>query len=319
MKKIITAVVGIMAAGLAYVNAQTNTSSFWDQNVSFILISQSSGGHAALSTKVLLADLIGASVTNAGTTISNISVSGVTDTNNLPGTNFPASFTNSSAYTVTAGTNTYTNGVNFTNNVVFTQTATNPFTYTFANGVTTTNGSGLLFPTEPFAGTVTATVTSTNASGAPVYTLSGGTITNGNGGVVTVTNTAFAKTARLIARQPSPSGDNLTNQDQFLVVEGVGKKATIVADVTPFFQETFGTLVDSITPNKHYLDFGLKFTGKTISFDSRGVATIITGTSKGASERKVFNSTLVGAGVGNSLPIVVTGKFNMTGGQIDTQ
>jgi hypothetical protein len=300
-----------MAAGLAYVNAQTNTNTtgaFWDQNVTFILVSQSSGGHAALSTKVLIADLIGASVTNFGSTsVTNIAT-GVTDTNNLPGTNFPASFTG----TFISGTNT--------NSVVMTQTSTNPFTYTFTNGITTTNGAGFAFPAVPVAGKVTASVTSTNTNGVPVYTLDGGVTSSTNGAIVTtVTNTAFAKTARLVARQTSPSGGNLTTQDQFLIVEGVGKKATIVADVTPFFQETFGTLVDSITPNKHFLDFTLTFTGKTITFDTRGVATITTGTVKGASQRKSFSSPLVGSGVGNGSPIVVSGKMSMTGGTLDTQ
>jgi hypothetical protein len=308
MKKIIAAVVGITAAGMTYVNAQTNTSSFWDQNVNFILVSQSSGGHAALSTKVFIQDLIGASVTNAGTTITTNIATGVTSTNLLPGTNFPASFTNS----IISGTNT--------NTVILSRSGTNPFAYTFNNGITTTNGAGFVFSQVPVSGQVTATVTSTNASGVPVYTLNGGTTTNTSGGVVTtVTNTAFSKTARLIARQPSPSGGNLTNQDQFLIVEGVGKKATIVADVTPFFQETFGTLIDSITPNHHYLDVGLKFTGATIRFESRVFAAITTGNAKGESQRKVFNGTLVGAGVGNGLPIVVAGKLNLTGGQVDTQ
>src|SRR5258705_3623004 len=99
-KSILGAVIGMIAAGVVQSSAQTN----WDQNANFILTSQSSGGHAALSSKVLIADLIGASVTNSGTIITTNVATSVTDTNLLPGTNFPAFHTN----TIVSGTNTNT-------------------------------------------------------------------------------------------------------------------------------------------------------------------------------------------------------------------
>jgi len=87
-KNIVAAVAGILTAGVTYLNAQTNTNTtggpFWVQNVSFTLQAQTTSGKRVISTKDIIADMSGITVTNAGG-----GTNGTTITNSVTVTNHP--------------------------------------------------------------------------------------------------------------------------------------------------------------------------------------------------------------------------------------
>ena len=287
----------------------------WVQNANFTLISQSSSGKATLSTKSIIAALSGATINTSG---SNT----VVTTNSVTVTNHPILALGSGDYT---NTPVFSNSVpvvftNGTSNitVLVTRTGTNPPTFTFPNTAITSSSTQTVnvftnggLPT----GTLTAVLV-TNGGGSTVFTVTGvSSSTSGTNGTITLPT--FAKNAKLIVKTPSPSGTNgLSGADGWFVREGSAKTHTDT-DVSSLFGVTPNLIIPNAKGNGFAEDYGITFNGNTITFDCRGAGTGGIGAVKGNSQRKNFNSTLVGSGANNAAPIVITGKLNLTGGAVE--
>lgn len=329
-KNIVAAVIGILTAGVTYVNAQTNTNtsggSFWVQNVSFTLQAQTPSGKRVISTKDIIADLSGSTITNASG-----GTGGITTTNSVTVTNAPIFALASGDYTNTASfTNnvviTFTNGTSTTNPVVSTRTSTNPPTFTFQNTAhtSTSNETVNVFTNGGLPlGTLTVVLVTTNNAAGPVFTVTGTSTSGGSGGSnVIITLPTFAKNAKLIVKKESPSGPatatNSTSPGAFFVRVGTAKTHTDT-DVSGAFEQSDTT---SFTTTKGkttsvFNDFNFAYKGKS-AFDARGVGKTDFGTSKGAEQRRTFQSTIGGSGSqSNASPFTVTGKYNITGGAVE--
>ena len=188
----------LLVLGAAHTKA--DTTNYWVQNVNLALTAYVQGNNqilqGSLPTKQFLSFLSG---------ITNPAVVGyprtvVPVTNNfytnltvqaaqfwllpdlaVPPENMPRSYTVTSNYVLTpdAGLTSYTNNINFTNDVVVTRTGgTNP-AYAFYNAVTvSSNKTAYLFPELP-AGYITAVWT--NPGPGAVFVLSGSVLTNSVG------------------------------------------------------------------------------------------------------------------------------------------
>src|SRR5712671_2600141 len=87
-KNIVAAVASILTAGVTYLNAQTNTNTtggpFWVQNVSFTLQAQTTSGKRVISTKDIIADMSGITVTNTGGGTNSTTVTNSVTVTNAP-------------------------------------------------------------------------------------------------------------------------------------------------------------------------------------------------------------------------------------------
>jgi len=312
----------ILAAGVAQTHAAAATGTNWDQNVTFQLTQQSSSGKKQITTKTILDDLSGTSITiiKAAPVTSTVTVT------NPPELALGATQTNYA----TAGTLSNNVALTFSNSVVTnvpiiatqTSTGTNTPTYTFQNTpITISNetqntfvSGGTNFPT----GLVTAVLVSTNGTTNGVFTFTG-TSTNLVSTNITVPH-LDSKKNKLVVRQASPSGGS-TNEDQWIVRSGAGSKATDVADVTPFFEQNQRTVVQVTKGNgtTEYSDFDFAYKGP-LRFDTRGNGTRSVAPVKGVSQRKNFNSTIVGSQTttnGVNGAYTISGKYNLTGGTLE--
>jgi len=169
--------------GVLETRAQTFTTNFWVQNVNATIVAYVQSGGSVISgtlpSKQFLTSLSGVTnLTDVRQTITNFTVTNLTvDVKNsayLPPTNFPAEYDLNTNYVVSG----FTNGFDFTNDIIFTQTSTNPVTYTFTNVVfELTNGQAVyLFPSVK-ASSLTA-VLSTNSNETNVIFSLSGDVTN---------------------------------------------------------------------------------------------------------------------------------------------
>jgi hypothetical protein len=181
---------GVLETRAQDVTTNSITTNFWVQNINSAITAyvQSGGGSVisgTLPSKQLLTFLSGVTnLNNVLQTITNVTVTNltvnVTDSPYLPSTNFPAEF-DLTNYVLTEGSfpfyTSLTNGVNFTNDIVMTQTSTNPITYTLTNLVELTNGQTVyLFP-NVLASSLTAVLV-TNDNGSNVIFALSGIVTN---------------------------------------------------------------------------------------------------------------------------------------------
>jgi len=328
-KNIVAAVAGILTAGVTYLNAQTNTNTtggpFWVQNVSFTLQAQTTSGKRVISTKDIIADLSGITVTNTGG-----ATNGTTITNSVTVTNAPIFALASGDYTnATTLSNQVT--ISFTNttstnvSVVSTRTSTNPPTFTFQNtAVTSTSNETVNVFTNgglPL-GTLTAVLVTTNGPGT-VFTVSGTTTSGGGGGSnVIITLPTFAKNAKLIVKRPSPSGPasatNSTAPGRFFVRVGTAKTHTDT-ELSGLFEQTDTSSLSTTKgqTTSVFNDFNFAYKGKS-AFDARGVGKNDFGTVKGADQRKSALSTIVGSGLDTAdSPFTISGKYNISGGAVE--
>jgi hypothetical protein len=310
----------ILAAGVAQTHAAAATGTNWDQNVTFQLTQQSATGKKTIATKDIIADL-------SGTSITIIRVAPVTTSvtvTNPPELALGAGQTNYA----TAGSLTNTVTLTFSNSVttnvqiIATQTsATNAPTYTFPNNaITISNETHNTFAsaTNLPTGLLTAVLVSTNGTTNGVFTVTG-TSTNLVSTNITVP-ALDSKKNKLVVRQTSPSGTS-TNEDKWIVRSAGGSKATDLADVTPFFEQNTRTVVSTAKGQgtTEISDFDFAYKGP-LRFDTRGNGTRSIAPVKGASQRKNFNSTIVGSQTttnGTGGAYTISGKYNLTGGTLE--
>ncbi len=322
MKRIKTVIVGLTAlTAISQVKAQQ-----WVQNFNVALVAQvqvtdGTVKRVAIPTKELISLLGGITAgTNLTLVTNSETLTNTVDTPlPLPTSPFPSS-TSLTSYSVFINGVTYSNRVDFTNDITFTRTSTSPVTYTFHNAVPVgTNGTGFLLPdfqTDP----LTAVLVSSNE---PAYTITGVT-TN-----IPPTTPVFSPTAKLLVIR-----DIATGFDTFVVRDG--KRPNFVdTDVTAFFGlGTFLTVTQN-RPNGSFTDYshfnltfdntagGLSSPPQPTSFNLDGYSTQVStplkvrGVDFGAIRRSL-GATVVGSGQSGITsatgPMVLSGRVNINGG-----
>jgi hypothetical protein len=245
--------------GVLETRAQTLTTNYWVQNVNSTITAYVQSGGSIISgtmpSKQLLTFLSGVTnLNNVLQTITNVTVTNstvnVTDSPKLPPTNFPAEYDLNTNYVVFGITNNFysTNNFDFTNDIVFTQTDTNPVTYTFTNVVELTNGEpAYLFPNIQASSLTAVLVTNNNGSNV-VFALSG-VVTNTTSTDVFEVFPDFSKQkgARLIYVTPIVTTNGVATNSTalpslFMVRYSVGRTVTNV-DVSACFSEGRNTAV----------------------------------------------------------------------------
>ena len=335
MKKSMAVLMGfMMVTGVGRTYAQSN----FVQNLNFTLtatvqVADNTTKKVAISSKQIIAALSGISSTNTVTNIvtDTFGPLSVTNDNFLPTNPFPATVVLSN-YVISIGIVSYTNNVTpgFTNNIIFTQTSTNPITYAFDNLIIVSN-----YPPDPFGNLTgqviqgmgrfaTAVLTATN----PVtYTVTG-VVTNSTTTNVVTTTPTFSNTAKLL--NVNSIGDTNDTPPRFVVRDG--KKPNVVnTDVTSFFTlETLDHVTQAKPDGKSSVEssrFSLGFNNtKGTSFESEGVSVENVGEvkSKGTvlgTFTKSLSAAVVGSGTiaisGGSGRMVLTGKVSITGGTVE--
>jgi hypothetical protein len=309
-----------LVAGLQQAVAQQ-----WEQNLAFALVGQVQTADGTvkrvpINTKQIITLLSGISGGTNSMLVNTETLTNTVDTPlPLPGDPFPTNFLLTD-YTVIVDGQSFTNDVDFFNDITFTRTSTSPVTYTFQNAVPVgTNGIGFLLPdfhTDP----LTAVLVSSNE---PAYTITG-VSTN-----IPPTTPAFAPGARLLVVR-----DILLGSDKFIVRQGK-KPNSSDTDVTSFFGLTTVATVTQNRPNGAFTDFsqfiltfdnsagGLSSPPQPTTFTLNGASTQpisplkVHGTDYGPIRRSL-SSTVVGSGQsgvsGVSGPMILNGRFNITGG-----
>lgn len=313
MKKLVKLMLVGLAATTATIGVRAQT---YEQNVNVALIAQvqtadNTVKKVALNTKAIISLLSG--IDNIVTNNFDLFVTNSVDTPEpLPAYPFPSSVVASDNYVITVDGQTYTNNMDFTNAIAFTQINTSPVTYVFNNAVTVGDGiTGYYLPEFP-ADLVTAELVDTNG---PAYHLYGSTVSP-------QTTPTFSSTAKLLAITDLNSGFQ-----SFVVREG-SRGATVDTDVSAFFglyayQEVSQSRGTGSTIYGH-IDFSFNNT-KGDSFDSQGEATEtesalrVRGTDYGTI-RKTFNATVGGSGAAATAPLgagtmVLGGKISMSAGK----
>jgi hypothetical protein len=240
--------------------ARASTTNFWVLNLNYALKAYVQSGNGVLvgtiATKQIINLLSGSTNLNNQVGIqTNLPVISVTVSNNpFLITNDAGSYVISSNYVL----GTFTNNIDFTNDISFTEVTNEPLTYTFNNQVqVSSNQTLLLFPNLQ-TGPVTA-VQSTNNPG--IFTLSG-IVTNTSPIQEVMPDFSKGKGARLIYVTPVVDvTNNLT--PKFQVRYSVGGVVTNV-DVSDFFFEPEGSTVRSTHPGSSTPQYGLRL----ITFDS---------------------------------------------------
>jgi hypothetical protein len=242
----------------------------------------------------------------------------------LPGSPFPTNFVLTD-YTVDVNGQTFTNDVDFFNDITFTRTSTSPVTYTFDNAVPVgTNGIGFLLPdfhTDP----LTAVLVSSNE---PAYTITG-ISTN-----LAPTTPVFSRTARLLVVR-----DLVLGSDTFVVRDG-RRPNFVDTDVTAFFGTTTLLTVTQNRPRNAFIDYshfvltfdntagGLSSPPQPTTFSVDGASTQnstdlrVRGTDFGPVRRSLA-AIVVGSGqsgiTGISGPMVLSGRAGINGGTFSNQ
>jgi hypothetical protein len=349
-KNVAAAIVGalsIWATGPA--KAQNVT---WVQNANFALTAevQVSDGVVkkfGINSKTLIQYLKGATNTGVGN-IDTVTTNGfVVVTNNpfLPtnsdALSFPTTFTLTN-YFVTVGSSTFTNRVQFTNDLDFIETSTDPVTYQFSNIVNLdpsltggTNANAVLFTILPNATNILA-VWDNTVTNATVFTLfditetiTEGTVTNG------VPPEFISKNPRLIVKSAPNSQDF-----SWFIRDGTAKDF-VDYDVTTFFNYNRLNEVSQTrgTGFADFLDLSIDFNldpsasgiGTTFGTEANGHQTrsavakqdglfvkgptaICVGSGTAAPPNSAFT------GSGKPLPtgaMVINGRFSASGGKIE--
>ena len=303
----------------------------WDQNLVFALTAQvqtddGTAKRVAINTKQMLALLSG--ITGGTNLIMVTNTETLTNTVDtplpLPGSPFPTNFVLTD-YSVVVDGQSFTNGVDFFNDITFTRTSTSPVTYTFQNAVPVgTNGTGFLLPdfhTDP----LTAVLVSSNE---PAYTITG-ISTN-----IPPTTPVFSRTARLLVVR-----DLILGSDTFIVRDG-RRPNFVDTDVTAFFGTSTILTVTQNRPRNAFIDYshfvltfdnsagGLSSPPQPTTFTLDGASTQVSsplkvrGTDFGTVRRSLA-AIVVGSGqsgvTGISGPMVLSGRVGINGGALESQ
>jgi hypothetical protein len=346
MKKYLLAAAAGMLAILSADSAKAQNV-VWVQNANFALTAevQVSDGVVkkyAITSKTLIQYMRG--TTNVGTgdiitTTTNGSGVVVSNSPFLPSGSFPTTFTLTNYY-VMAGGSTYTNGVQFTNDLDLIETSTDPVTYEFPNVVSFdsgfgTNIDGVLFTVLPNATNIVAVQDATVTS-ATVFTLYDVTRTVTQGLVTnSVPDTFISKNPRLIVKN-APDSQDFT----WFIRDGTSK-APIDYDVTTFFNYARLAEVSQTrgAGSTDFLDLSIDF---NLDPASSGIGTTFGTEANGrqtrtsiAKQQGVFvkgpTAVCVGSGAaaapslaftsGKPLPsgaMVINGRFSASGGKIES-
>ena len=359
-----------LLTGLRTANAQDTPTLDWVQNANYALTAQVQTGDGtvqsfAINSKTIIQYLRGVSFTNTTDIISiatNAPLAGINVTNaaflpnaGAPTNTLPATFSITN-FTLTSGTNHYTNHVQFSNDVNFNLQAdqgsylldtniivldtntpgiTNPIAFSIITNLNFTNVSLAPLASSPQILAVfnTNSVDTNGVGSNTIFTLYGVTVTTTttNVGTTSVPMTFVSKNPKLIVKS-SADNDSFT----FWIRDGT-PQAPIDYDVTQFFNFNHLNTVTALKGSSEidYLDLSVDFNnneGTGFGTEANGKETRGPVHGQTGLFVKSVTATCAGSGqasepptgnppTGKPFPVgnmIVGGRVSITGGKLET-